>query len=186
MYLKFIVLILLDYLFTILGLILAPILPLFATKQQKLPKWLSWWDTPDNTLDGDEGWKNEHLLFLNCKGDNLDFIRIYLKRVCWLFRNTGYGFSHSVAGVDVSEQDVVSWEGNQKVGNRPLSEGKCKAILRGDNKAFMLYYVKKTFKGKCLRVYIGWKLKNKVDHPEWNGTAMIVCSINPFMSYEEW
>jgi hypothetical protein len=50
----------------------------------------------------------------------------------------------------------------------------------------MFYYVKKTFKGKCLRVYIGWKLKNKVEHPEWAGKAMLVFSVNPFMSYSEW
>ena len=36
-----------------------------------------------------------------------------------------------------------------------------------------------------LRIYFGWKLKNKVDHPEWEGTAMLVCSVNPIMSYSE-
>ena len=176
-----------DWVVTIIGIILAPILPLFATKEQKLPKWLSWFDTPDNTLDGDDGWKKEHLLFLNTKGDAAaDVSRIYLKRVCWLLRNTGYGFSHSVVGKQVDSEDDVWWEGNPKVGNRPLSEGKCFAKLYTNNKnVFMFYFVKKTFKGKCLRIYLGWKLKNKVDHPEWEGTAMLVCSINPFMGYSE-
>ena len=185
MYLKFLLLIPLDWIMTLLGLLLAPVLPLLATHEAKLPRWLSWFDTYDNTLDGDDGWKNEHFKALNVKGDAADAVRIYLKRTLWLMRNTAYGFSHNVAGVKVAADDVVSWEGNQKVGNRPLSEGKCKAYLRGNNKAFMLYYVKKTFKGKCLRVYVGWKLKNKVDHPEWDGTAMLVCSINPFMGYSE-
>ena len=186
MYLRYFLYLILDWIVTIVGLVLAPLLPLFATKEQKLPKWLSWWDTPDNTLDGDDGWKNEHLLFLNTKGDNLDIVRIYLKRVCWLLRNTGYGFSHSVVGKYVDADDSVWWEGNNKVGNRPLSEGLCKAHLYNDKyKIFMIYYVKKTFKGKCLRIYLGWKLKNKIDHPEWDGTAMLVCSINPFMSYSE-
>lgn len=186
MYLRYLLSVPLDWFMTLLGMILAPVLPLFATHEAKLPKWLTWFDTPDNTLDGDDGWKNEHLLFLNTKGDNLDIVRIYLKRVCWLLRNTGYGFSHSVVGKKVEAEDDVWWEGNQKVGNRPLSEGLCKAHLYNDKyKIFMLYYVKKTFKGKCLRIYLGWKLKNKVDHPEWDGTAMLVFSVNPMMSYSE-
>ena len=125
-------------------------------------------------------------MFLNTKGDAVDPLRIYLKRVFWLLRNTAYGFSHTVVGKKVDSEYDVWWEGNQKVGNRPLSEGKCFAKLYNDkHKIFMFYFVKKTFKGKCLRVYIGWKLKNKVDHPEWEGTAMLVCSINPFMGYSE-
>ena len=93
MYIRYLLSIPLDWFMTILGIILSPILPLFATHEAKLPLWLSWFDTYDNTLDGDDGWKYEHLLFLNCKGDSLDPIRIYLKRVCWLFRNTAYTFS---------------------------------------------------------------------------------------------
>ena len=58
-----------------------PTILYFATHEAKLPRWLSWFDTYDNTLDGDDGWKYEHLLFLNCKGDSLDPVRIYLKRV---------------------------------------------------------------------------------------------------------
>ena len=179
---KYLLLLPLDMLMTVLGLVLAPILPLFATHEAKLPKLLSWFDTYDNTLDGDDGWKYEHLLFLNCKGDSLDSLRIYLKRVCWLLRNTAYTFSRDVAGVSVSSNDKIVWKGTQNVGNRPLQEGMCFATC---NNRFMFYYVKKTFKGKCLRVYLGWKLKNKVDHPEWEGKAMLVFSVNPLMSYSE-
>ena len=183
MYVRYLLSIPLDWLMTILGMILAPVLPLFATHQAKLPKWLSWFDTDDNTLDGDEGWQKEHLLALNCKGNNLDPLRIYLKRVCWLFRNTAYTFSRNIMGVAIEADNVVVWKGNQKVGNRPLSEGYCYATCKH---RFMFYYVKKTFKGKCLRVYLGWKLKNKVDHPEWDGKAMLVFSVNPLMSYAEY
>ena len=68
MYVRYLLSITLDWLTTLLGMLLAPILPLFATHEAKLPKWLSWFDTYDNTLDGDEGWQKEHLLALNCKG----------------------------------------------------------------------------------------------------------------------
>lgn len=183
MYLRYLLYIPLDWLMTLIGLVIAPVLPLLANSKGKLPKILAWFDTYDNTLEGDDGWKNEHLLFLNVKGDMLDPLRIYLKRVCWLLRNTAYTFSRNVIGVDVAESDVVSWNGTQNVGNRPLHEGKLFATC---NNRFMFYYVKKTFKGKCLRVYLGWKLKNKVDHPEWQGKAMLVFSVNPFMSYSEY
>lgn len=183
MYIRYLLSVPLDWFMTILGMILAPVLPLFATHEAKLPRWLSWFDTYDNTLDGDDGWKYEHLLFLNCKGDSLDPVRIYLKRVCWLFRNTAYTFSRNVMGVEIEADNEVKFTGNPRVGNRPLSEGMCYATCKH---RFMFYYVKKTFKGKCLRVYIGWKLKNKVDHPEWAGKAMLVFSVNPLMSYSEW
>jgi len=187
MYIKYVFLVLADLVMTVLGLFLAPILVLFATKEAHLPKWLAWFDTPDNTLDGDDGWKNEHLKWLNLRGDVLDTFRIYMKRVFWLWRNTSYGFSNSMLGVYVPKTVEMGVEGNTKVGNRPLSEGKCFAKMsKADGEAFMFYYVKKTFKGRCLRIYLGWKLKNKVDHPEWEGKAMLVFSINPFMGYSEY
>ena len=47
---------------TVLALILAPVLPLFANSDGWLPKWLWWFQTPDNSLDGDQGWITEHWL----------------------------------------------------------------------------------------------------------------------------
>ena len=39
MYLRYFLYLILDWIVTIVGLVLAPILPLFATKEQNLPKW---------------------------------------------------------------------------------------------------------------------------------------------------
>lgn len=78
---------------TLLGLILAPILPLFASHEYgwcdnhshqdfepRLPKWLSWFMTPDNSLWGDA-------TFITINGTT------YWSMVKWLWRNPAYSFA---------------------------------------------------------------------------------------------
>ena len=80
----------------VLALIIHPILPLFKEvrlgksnnanaelEEPRLPKWLSWFDTPDNSLLGDENWKNNH------SGNHWSM-------AAWLYRNTLYGFKWTV------------------------------------------------------------------------------------------
>ena len=75
---------------TLITIILSPILPVFASQQlgpcdnnrhigigPRLPKWLSWFQTPDNSLDGDATFER-----LNPPS--------YLNRAKWLRRNPGY------------------------------------------------------------------------------------------------
>lgn len=77
----------------ILAFLLAPILPVFAVElygpinngsafgvEPRLPHWLNWFNTLDNSLLGDQSWKASHP-----KGN-------YWNRVCWLWRNPAYGF----------------------------------------------------------------------------------------------
>ena len=92
----------------ILTWIITPLLPMFAVYRfgysdnginfntgPRLPKWLSWFDTPDNSLLGDWRWK--------AKGPDS-----YWKRVAWLYRNSLYGYKWSVlslpAGSDLAWQ----------------------------------------------------------------------------------
>ena len=64
----------------------------------RLPLWLSWFDTPDNSLNGDNGW-------------NKDGSR-YWNRLCWLYRNSLYGFKWTVLGfpIDSSELPKGVWQ----------------------------------------------------------------------------
>ena len=91
-YLWWIILVPINLIVTLLTIILSPILPVFATDQYgpvdnnsawglgpRLPKWLSWFQTPDNSLDGDATFER-----LNPPS--------YLSMVKWLVRNPGYGF----------------------------------------------------------------------------------------------
>lgn len=48
----------------------------------RLPWWLGWFQTPDNSLDGDDGHK------ARCP-----YWQSYFGRVRWLFRNPGYGLA---------------------------------------------------------------------------------------------
>ena len=55
LYVKWICLLPLSFVMAVVGRLLAPILPFFAKSDGYLPSWLSWFQTPDNPLDGDKG-----------------------------------------------------------------------------------------------------------------------------------
>lgn len=80
--------------FLVLAIPAALFLPLFARDEfglvdnasgtgvePRLPKWLGWFMTPDNSLLGDTGWKHKHP-----KG-------AYWDQVKWLLRNPAYGLA---------------------------------------------------------------------------------------------
>ena len=54
-FIKWILLIPLSFAMMLVGWSLAPILPLFADETGYLPRWLWWFQTPDNPIDGDRG-----------------------------------------------------------------------------------------------------------------------------------
>lgn len=67
--------------------------PLFATPDARLPWWLAWVDTFDDTLDAgvrDLCWKPG-----------------YWSRVRWLYRNPGYGFGYWLLGCEFEPEE---WE----------------------------------------------------------------------------
>jgi hypothetical protein len=92
-YIIWILLVPISLIVTLLAVILSPILPAFATDQSgpcdnnsytcvgpRLPKWLSWFQTPDNSLYGDA-------TFISKNGES------YWSQVKWIVRNPGYGFA---------------------------------------------------------------------------------------------
>lgn len=75
------------------AVVTAPVLPLFAEERDgkldnakaegvgaRLPTWLAWLDTPDNSLDGDAAFIEKTAKWPP-----------YLRRVRWLLRNRAYG-----------------------------------------------------------------------------------------------
>ena len=83
----------LSLLLTLLAIIIAPVLPVFAVQKEwwldnhakrgigpVLPSWLNWFMTPDNSLDGDATF--EQLNGLS-----------YWSKVKWLWRNPCYAFA---------------------------------------------------------------------------------------------
>lgn len=153
--------------------LLAPIVVLFATKEGWLPSWLNWFQTPDNSLDGDGGWRSEHFLWLRW---------VYARRVLWLWRNPTYGFDVSVLGYKVPYAMMPEIIGDNLVSNIPLHEGKVLRLYKECDKVscFQFYLIKtyNFFGLRCIRLHFGWKI--------WGAGVpgdikQIVCSINPWM-----
>lgn len=103
--------------FYLSAMLLAPILPAFAYMQYgwsnnheeervepRLPKWLNWYMTPDNSLYGDRGWRLEH-----CP----KYWETYIGQVLWLWRNAACGFAWSVLSkyIGSSERFLTSTSG---------------------------------------------------------------------------
>ena len=95
---KFVILILCNFVLIVIGWIFAPLLPLLATQRMwwldnhsvmgigpVLPKWLNWFMTPDNSLDGDA-------TFIRLNGIG------YWSKVKWLWRNPAYSFAMCYVG----------------------------------------------------------------------------------------
>ena len=55
LYLKWLCLIPVSLVMAIVGRVLAPVLPFFVQADGYLPRWLWWFQTPDNPCDGDKG-----------------------------------------------------------------------------------------------------------------------------------
>jgi hypothetical protein len=138
---------------TVLTYPLALILPLFASGQYgwinnatskatepRLPKWLSWFQTPDNSLWGDDGFKAVH-------GTG------YLPSVKWLWRNPFYGFA--VKTFDGSTG--MSYSGNLDTDTTHYGH-----ILVKGHGLWQWVYTKK-IGSKCLYLNFGWNIKALVD-----------------------
>lgn len=142
----------LDLVVTAVAFILAPILPLFADDGGWLPSWLGWFQTLDNSLDGDEGWKTEHYVGWPQ----------YPKRVLWLWRNPGYGFSQKVLAAKFERNDEYEVYGDETVSNIPGNSGHVlRVVYRNGIPHYFQYYLIRQYKFKtdrCFRLNLGWKL----------------------------
>lgn len=160
----------LNYLSVAAAYILGPIVVLFCNKDGWLPKWLWWFQTPDNSMDGDSGWKYEHwmwryrLPYWLCR---------YVGRVGWCWRNPCYGFAINVLGAKAAGK--FNWYGNRNIRDTaPAIDG---WLFVTSGIYWNLYVIAPLF-GRTLRLYIGWKLRNG----EGRSPYQMVCYFNPFKS----
>jgi hypothetical protein len=177
------------FLFTIVNLLLeipnylfAPIIVLFVNEDGYLPNWLYWFQTTDNSLDGDEGWIAGTRTI---KNPTNKFHR-WINRFRWIQRNSLYGFSEKVSGVRYDRtQDTLKVVGNPAIGNGPggLSGTVTRYLYRQDKLiAFQWYYIHQWGSSpNCIRINIGWKLWN-FDDLKWK-TAIHVFSPSPYMHF---
>jgi len=153
MYLKWALMVPVSLLLTVISFPLALILPLFA-KNGWLPNWLLWFQTPDNSLYGDEGWKTEHWQWRYKLPKPL---ADYVGMVGWLWRNPAYGYGCvSMTGYPIT----ATFTGNEKVNDSPLSEG---YIIVHSQDLFQFVWCKKITAAKCLYFVFGWNIKGLIN-----------------------
>lgn len=174
-YLKWALMVPLSLLVTVLTFLLAFVLPFFAKDRPglinngtdsdfgpRLPDWLSWFQTPDNDLNGDNGWKTEHWQWRFKLPSRLCS---YVGMLGWLWRNPGYGFGVVFM---VGNPILASLSGNPHINDNPGVEGSCLVHSQG---LFQWVWVKRISEGKCLYFNFGWNIKGLVDGTEYKHTA---------------
>lgn len=160
-YLKWVAMLPVSILVTVLGIVLCPILPLFA-KDGWLPKWLFWFQTPDNSLYGDDGWKYEHWQW---RYKLPELIATYIGEFGWLLRNPGQGFGvHYLVGDPI----IATFTDNKDVNDSPGVEGTCTVHCQG---LFQWVWVKRISETKCIYCNFGWNVKGCIDGTEYKHTA---------------
>ncbi|WP_137008199.1 DUF7338 family protein [Aquitalea aquatilis] len=161
-----------DFMVGLLAFPLAPLIVLLNTAAGVSPPWAWPWLTPDNPIDGDAG-------HLERWPDNGTRWRVFCRRVAWLWRNRGNGFSTRVTGLNAT--GPIRWWGDPQTSDNPAHAGFCFALCNG---GWMLYVFWPWCPWLGLRIYLGWKLMTKVHEPDKPDQAMLVTNINPFKGYQ--
>lgn len=157
-YLIYIALVPISLVITLLALLTAPLMVLlkvdklwwcdnhsFQAVGPILPSWLNWFNTPDNTLDGDA-------TFQRLNGIS------YWSKVKWLWRNPAYSFA--LRYISVPYTTSVSGDKTIK-DNDNAKEGWC---LVHANNLFQFVYIKRIFSSsRCIYINCGWNIRALVD-----------------------
>ena len=148
---------LINFLTTIFAYIFAPLLPLFATQQigwcdnhsieqvgPRLPKWLNWFQTPDNSLDGDLTF---YLANHPC----------YWSQVKWIWRNPAYscGLRYLTFPYD------ASFKGNNLIKDNDNAISGW--VLVNANGLFQFVAIIPNGFSRCIMVNLGWNIRALVD-----------------------
>lgn len=179
----------------------------FADEYGNLPKCFKLWQTYDNPLDIDwmiyEGCVpkfarydfNKHYVYhMEVKTPNsmtpgyvdlidpdftiIERIQRYVCRVCWLYRNSNYGFSYYINGRTVNGEENVIIKSINELNNEQWI-----SYVPGNiwNCTWSLFYCKQYCKWFRFRLYLGWKLKGVRSGTQ---VHMLALSINPVKRLE--
>ena len=106
----------------------------------RLIKLLSWFQTPDNSLNGDAGFQEKHS-------------HSWWSRVQWLWRNPFYGFAVKY----LHGTDGMSYSGDLKCNEQNPGH----LLVKGQG--LFQYVLFKHIFGKCLYLNLGWNIRALVD-----------------------
>ena len=154
---SYILLVPLSLLLTLVAIIIAPVLPVFAVQKEwwldnhakrgigpVLPSWLNWFMTPDNSLDGDATFEK-----LNGTG--------YFAKVKWLWRNPCYAFA--IRYLTNPYYTVVKGDKTIK-DNDNAKAGWCLVHANG---LFQFTSVTPIGYSRCVYINLGWNIRALVD-----------------------
>ncbi|MBZ0093526.1 MAG: hypothetical protein K8F27_15065 [Sulfuricellaceae bacterium] len=171
---RYLVLVPASFIVDLSGLIVVPIALLFTSKQANHLPPLFWpWDNDTEGINGDAYWKQKY-------GDR---VTSFYCRFLWLaIRNPGNNFGYYCGWLQTPDCTYRHW-GDPKISNQPYRPGQLFVIGdNGKNRAFCLYVIWPSLPGRCLRIFLGWKIHDMCK----DGTAaQLVCVVNPFMSRSE-
>lgn len=161
---KYLSYLMLYFVMQLITYVLTPLLPMFAVRREgwcnnaqykardvRLPKWLAWFDTPDNCLDGDFGFQLSHR-----PG--------YLSRVIWLYRNSLYGFKWTVLAADVQPFDRIV-DGDTSINYKTKTYGDLFILQENGAWQYKEVYPSGLFPGRIWVVNFGWLLDD-VNQPK--------------------
>ena len=159
-YLTYPFLVVYNLFMTLVAVIIAPVLPAFATQQDgwldnhsiwgrgpRLPKWLNLFMTPDNSLDGDAA-------FDRING------RSYWAKVKWLWRNPAY--SVCLRYINTIENRPVLIGDDSIRDNDNAKAGWCFVRCGG---LFQFTWIKPIGYSRCIYVVIGWNIRGTLHQP---------------------
>lgn len=145
---------------TLIAVIIAPVLPAFATQQDgwldnhsvwgrgpRLPKWLNLFMTPDNSLDGDAA-------FERING------RSYLAKVKWLWRNPAYSVCLRYIDTIINRPVLIGDDSIRD--NDNAKAGWCFVRCAG---LFQFTWIKSIGHSRCIYVVIGWNIRGTLHQP---------------------
>jgi len=162
-YILYILLVPINLVITLLALVIAPVLPLFANQQEgwldnhsswgvgpRLPTYLGWFMTPDNSLDGDATFAQ---LNPPC----------YLSQIKWLIRNPAYAFGLRY----LVPLYITAIYGDKTIkDNDNAKAGWCFIKANG---LFQFTVIAPIGFARCIYINLGWNIRALVDdnvHPK--------------------
>ena len=160
---KWIFLLFANLIFTILAVVLIPVISLFVDKDGWLPKWLWWFQTPDTAI-GKSEWFLANAAPYKAPST---WWETYANRMAWLFRNPAYGFDLGVLAYNTKDGDVLKVRGTRTMDGVVVENDP--KIINGDvrhagwfyatkGSAWQLYVVHHWNENHCTKLNLGWKL----------------------------
>ena len=157
-YALYLLLVPVSLILTLIAIILAPVLPVLASNQEgwldnhakwgfgpRFPTWLSWFQTPDNSLDGDATF------------EQLNGIS-YWSKVKWLWRNPCYAFA--LRYLTNPYYTVVKGDKTIK-DNDNAKEGWCIVQANGLFQFVLVRRIGST--SRAIYINMGWNIRGLVD-----------------------